>query len=329
MFSKVNEAVVDRTRICFDGNSWRGQKRRRSFRQASSAWKRVLLTRATKADCDLVEYLERALGDYELKSRVRVERDLVFGRSLRAKKDLCAGDVLVSLPRSQRVVVDVVGEGDGDDELNEWSKKLSRSIVKDKHERRDNVRVWLESLPEKAPKLASIFWTEAMINDSVRDVEMRERLLKARRTHETFCEEEAFDGDKEELSRIRSFLHTRFFTDGKHRWNAPLIDFCNHAREANCFVRINRGKFNSQGKLASAEISAVVNSDDVDEEEEYFELVVSDECDYIEAGEHLTICYASGVDSNRILFEQFGFLADAEESLSFITNRELVDSYLK
>jgi hypothetical protein len=140
---------------------------------------------------------------------------------------------------------------------------------------------------------------------------------------------------------MRSFLQSRVFADERRRkWTAPLIDFCNHDAEANCFVRTNFGKENKQGKQATAEIcdeSFIARwreegeggggDDDGgdDDDEEYFELVVSDEGS-IDVDEPLTISYANSSDES-LFFEQYGFLLENGEN-SFLNDAESVQKFL-
>ena len=231
--------------------------------------------------------------------------------------------------RARFVVLSSSSE-DEDEDIYSWSKPLAKRLVFDEKERKRH-EVWLKSLPKEAPRVPGIYMEEEEIERWVKDMTLRERLIRSRRDHRAFVNGCCGDDEKEkrELSRMRSFLQSRIFADDKkRRWNAPLIDFCNHSFEANCFVRTNVGKENKQGKIATAEIC----DDSFEEkEEEYFELVVSDEGS-IDVDEPLTISYAplrSGNTNASLFFEQYGFLLeDTENSASFLNSVESVEEFL-
>ena len=103
-----------------------------------------------------------------------------------------------------------------------------------------------------------------------------------------------------------------------------MIDFCNHEEEANCFVRTNVGKENKQGKTATAEICDH-DGVKVGTEEEFFELVVSDE-GLIDVDEPLTITYANA-DNTSLFFEQYGFLLDGGDSTAFLNSVDSVEDW--
>ena len=277
-------------------------------------------------------------NDFNARERVRVGKDDIEDRgyALIANRPLRAGEVVLSLPMSARFVVlsSSQEEEEEEEDIYSWSKPLAKRLVFDEKERKRH-EVWLKSLPKEAPRVPGIYMEEEEIERWVKDRTLRERLVRSRRDHRAFVNGCCGDDEKEkrELSRMRSFLQSRIFADDKkRRWNAPLIDFCNHSFEANCFVRTNVGKENKQGKIATAEIcdDSFIARDE-EKEEEYFELVVSDEGS-IDVDEPLTISYApsrSGNTNASLFFEQYGFLLeDTENSASFLNSVESVEEFL-
>ncbi len=276
----------------------------------------------------LMRHLETATAENEtLNAKVRVGRDEDHperGLTLLANRPLRAEEVVVSLPRKARVMRAV--SDDDEEDIYSWSKALAKQLEFDESERKKH-GMWLQSLPKEAPKVPGIYMGIEDIERWVKDVQLRERLIRSRKDHCAFVKEMNNNekDNKRDLSRMRSFLQSRMFTDGKQRWNAPLIDFCNHEEEANCFVRTNVGKENKQGKTATAEI----RDDDgvkVGTEEEFFELVVSDEGP-IDVDEPLTITYASA-DNTSLFFEQYGFLLDGGDSTAFLNSVDSVEKFL-
>ena len=303
------------------------RRRKKSFLSSSSF----------EEDSDaLVHFIETvAKNDFNARERVRVGKDDIEDRgyALIANRPLRAGEVVLSLPMRARFVV-LSSSSEEEEDIYSWSKPLAKRLVFDEKERKRH-EVWLKSLPKEAPRVPGIYMEEEEIERWVKDMTLRERLIRSRRDHRAFVNGCCGDDEKEkrELSRMRSFLQSRIFADDKkRRWNAPLIDFCNHSFEANCFVRTNVGKENKQGKIATAEIcdDSFIARDE-EKEEEYFELVVSDECS-IDVDEPLTISYApsrSGNTNASLFFEQYGFLLeDTENSASFLNSVESVEKFL-
>ena len=244
--------------------------------------------------------------------------------TLLANRPLRAEEVVVSLPRKARVMRAV--SDDDEEDIYSWSKALAKQLEFDESERKKH-GMWLQSLPKEAPKVPGIYMGIEDIERWVKDVQLRERLIRSRKDHCAFVNEEMNNSEKDnkrDLSRMRSFLQSRMFTDGKQRWNAPLIDFCNHEEEANCFVRTNVGKENKQGKTATAEICDH-DGVKVGTEEDFFELVVSDE-GLIDVDEPLTITYASA-DNTSLFFEQYGFLLDGGDSAAFLNSVDSVEDW--
>ena len=309
------------------GRRQRRRRRKKSFLSSSSF----------EEDSDaLVHFIETvAKNDFNARERVRVGKDDIEDRgyALIANRPLRAGEVVLSLPMRARFVV-LSSSSEEEEDIYSWSKPLAKRLVFDEKERKRH-EVWLKSLPKEAPRVPGIYMEEEEIERWVKDMTLRERLIRSRRDHRAFVNGCCGDDEKEkrELSRIRSFLQSRIFADDKkRRWNAPLIDFCNHSFEANCFVRTNVGKENKQGKIATAEIcdDSFIARDE-EKEEEYFELVVSDEGS-IDVDEPLTISYApsrSGNTNASLFFEQYGFLLeDTENSASFLNSVESVEKFL-
>ena len=303
------------------------RRRKKSFLSSSSF----------EEDSDaLVHFIETvAKNDFNARERVRVGKDDIEDRgyALIANRPLRAGEVVLSLPMRARFVV-LSSSSEEEEDIYSWSKPLAKRLVFDEKERKRH-EVWLKSLPKEAPRVPGIYMEEEEIERWVKDMTLRERLIRSRRDHRAFVNGCCGDDEKEkrELSRMRSFLQSRIFADDKkRRWNAPLIDFCNHSFEANCFVRTNVGKENKQGKIATAEIcdDSFIARDE-EKEEEYFELVVSDEGS-IDVDEPLTISYApsrSGNTNASLFFEQYGFLLeDTENSASFLNSVESVEKFL-
>ena len=310
------------------GRRQRRRRRKKSFLSSSSF----------EEDSDaLVHFIETvAKNDFNARERVRVGKDDIEDRgyALIANRPLRAGEVVLSLPMRARFVVLSSSSEEEDEDIYSWSKPLAKRLVFDEKERKRH-EVWLKSLPKEAPRVPGIYMEEEEIERWVKDMTLRERLIRSRRDHRAFVNGCCGDDEKEkrELSRMRSFLQSRIFADDKkRRWNAPLIDFCNHSFEANCFVRTNVGKENKQGKIATAEIcdDSFIARDE-EKEEEYFELVVSDEGS-IDVDEPLTISYApsrSGNTNASLFFEQYGFLLeDTENSASFLNSVESVEKFL-
>ena len=311
------------------GKRQRRRRRKKSFLSSSSF----------EEDSDaLVHFIETvAKNDFNARERVRVGKDDIEDRgyALIANRPLRAGEVVLSLPMRARFVVLSSSSEEEDEDIYSWSKPLAKRLVFDEKERKRH-EVWLKSLPKEAPRVPGIYMEEEEIERWVKDMTLRERLIRSRRDHRAFVNGCCGDDEKEkrELSRMRSFLQSRIFADDKkRRWNAPLIDFCNHSFEANCFVRTNVGKENKQGKIATAEIcdDSFFIARDEEKEEEYFELVVSDEGS-IDVDEPLTISYApsrSGNTNASLFFEQYGFLLeDTENSASFLNSVESVEKFL-
>jgi hypothetical protein len=303
------------------------RRRKKSFLSSSSF----------EEDSDaLVHFIETvAKNDFNARERVRVGKDDIEDRgyAMIANRPLRAGEVVLSLPMRARFVV-LSSSSEEEEDIYSWSKPLAKRLVFDEKERKRH-EVWLKSLPKEAPRVPGIYMEEEEIERWVKDMTLRERLIRSRRDHRAFVNGCCGDDEKEkrELSRMRSFLQSRIFADDKkRRWNAPLIDFCNHSFEANCFVRTNVGKENKQGKIATAEIcdDSFIARDE-EKEEEYFELVVSDEGS-IDVDEPLTISYApsrSGNTNASLFFEQYGFLLeDTENSASFLNSVESVEKFL-
>ena len=304
------------------------RRRKKSFLSSSSF----------EEDSDaLVHFIETvAKNDFNARERVRVGKDDIEDRgyALIANRPLRAGEVVLSLPMRARFVVLSSSSEEEDEDIYSWSKPLAKRLVFDEKERKRH-EVWLKSLPKEAPRVPGIYMEEEEIERWVKDMTLRERLIRSRRDHRAFVNGCCGDDEKEkrELSRMRSFLQSRIFADDKkRRWNAPLIDFCNHSFEANCFVRTNVGKENKQGKIATAEIcdDSFIARDE-EKEEEFFELVVWDEGS-IDVDEPLTISYApsrSGNTNASLFFEQYGFLLeDTENSASFLNSVESVEKFL-
>ena len=313
------------------------RRRKKSFLSSSSFEEEGNDTIFTTLDT-LVNFIETVVtNDFNVRERVRVGKDDVEDRgyALIANRPLRAGEVILSLPMSARFVVlsSSEEEEEEDEDIYSWSKPLAKRLVFDEKERKRH-EFWLKSLPKEAPRVPGIYMEEEEIERWVKDATLRERLMRSRRDHRAFVNGCCGDDEKEkrELSRMRSFLQSRIFADDKkRRWNAPLIDFCNHSFEANCFVRTNVGKENKQGKIATAEIcdDSFIERDE-EKEEEYFELVVSDEGS-IDVDEPLTISYAprSGNTNASLFFEQFGFLLeDPKNSASFLNSVESVEKFL-
>ena len=309
------------------GRRQRRRRRKKSFLSSSSF----------EEDSDaLVHFIETvAKNDFNARERVRVGKDDIEDRgyALIANRPLRAGEVVLSLPMRARFVV-LSSSSEEEEDIYSWPKPLAKRLVFDEKERKRH-EVWLKSLPKEAPRVPGIYMEEEEIERWVKDMTLRERLIRSRRDHRAFVNGCCGDDEKEkrELSRMRSFLQSRIFADDKkRRWNAPLIDFCNHSFEANCFVRTNVGKENKQGKIATAEIcdDSFIARDE-EKEEEYFELVVSDEGS-IDVDEPLTISYApsrSGNTNASLFFEQYGFLLeDTENSASFLNSVESVEKFL-
>ena len=310
-----------------------GKRQRRRRRKKKS----FLSSSSFEEDSDaLVHFIETvAKNDFNARERVRVGKDDIEDRgyALIANRPLRAGEVVLSLPMRARFVV-LSSSSEEEEDIYSWSKPLAKRLVFDEKERKRH-EVWLKSLPKEAPRVPGIYMEEEEIERWVKDMTLRERLIRSRRDHRAFVNGCCGDDEKEkrELSRMRSFLQSRIFADDKkRRWNAPLIDFCNHSFEANCFVRTNVGKENKQGKIATAEIcdDSFIARDE-EKEEEYFELVVSDEGS-IDVDEPLTISYAplrSGNTNASLFFEQYGFLLeDTENSASFLNSVESVEKFL-
>lgn len=307
----------------------RVSKRSVRRRRRNSRLRRIVFVASSSSSVRrLMRHLETATAENEtLNAKVRVGRDEDHperGLTLLANRPLRAEEVVVSLPRKARVMRAV--SDDDEEDIYSWSKALAKQLEFDESERKKH-GMWLQSLPKEAPKVPGIYMGIEDIERWVKDVQLRERLIRSRKDHCAFVNEEMNNSEKDnkrDLSRMRSFLQSRMFTDGKQRWNAPLIDFCNHEEEANCFVRTNVGKENKQGKTATAEIC----DDDgvkVGTEEEFFELVVSDE-GLIDVDEPLTITYANA-DNTSLFFEQYGFLLDGGDSTAFLNSVDSVEDW--
>ena len=302
----------------------------------------------------LFDHIERVSGDFSLRSKIRVGVDARFpdrGLTLLANRALRSEEVVVSLPRSCRFfITSTNNRGEDEDEEKDeyededeedvygWTRGAAKRLTLDEETKKRH-EIWLNSLPRRAPRVPGIYMEDDEIRRWVKDDALRERLTRSIADHRRFVRECRCRSSREksELSRMRSFLQSRVFADERRRkWTAPLIDFCNHDAEANCFVRTNFGKENKQGKQATAEIcdeSFVArrreggggDDDGGDDDEEYFELVVSDEGS-IDVDEPLTICYANFSDES-LFFEQYGFLLENGEN-SFLNDAESVQKFL-
>jgi len=292
----------------------------------------------------LFDHIERVSGDFSLRSKIRVERFPNRGLTLLANRALRSEEVVVSLPKTCRFFITTTnnkGEDEGEEDIYGWSKTAAKRLTLDEETKKRH-EIWLNSLPRRAPRVPGIYMEDDEIRRWVKDDALRERLTRSIADHRRFVRECRCRSSREEsdVSRMRSFLQSRVFADERRRkWTAPLIDFCNHDAEANCFVRTNFGKENKQGKQATAEIcdeSFVARrregvggdddgSDDDDDDEEYFELVVSDEGS-IDVDQPLTICYANSSDES-LFFEQYGFLLENGEN-SFLNDAESVQKFL-
>jgi len=305
----------------------------------------------------LFDHIERVSGDFSLRSKIRVGGDARFpdrGLTLLANRALRSEEVVVSLPRSCRFfITSTNNRGEDEDEEKDeyededeedvygWTRGAAKRLTLDEETKKRH-EIWLNSLPRRAPRVPGIYMEDDEIRRWVKDDALRERLTRSIADHRRFVRECRCRSSREEseLSRMRSFLQSRVFADERRRkWTAPLIDFCNHDAEANCFVRTNFGKENKQGKQATAEIcdeSFVArlreegeggggDDDGGDDDEEYFELVVSDEGS-IDVDEPLTISYANSSDES-LFFEQYGFLLENGEN-SFLNDAESVQKFL-
>jgi len=211
----------------------------------------------------LFDHIERVSGDFSLRSKIRVGIDKRFpnrGLTLLANRALRSEEVVVSLPKRCRFFVTRTnnrGEEDEDEEdIYGWSKTAAKRLTLDEETKKRH-EIWLNSLPRRAPRVPGIYMEDDEIQRWVKDDALRERLTRSIADHRRFVRECRCRSSREEseVSRMRSFLQSRVFADERRRkWTAPLIDFCNHDAEANCFVRTNFGKENKQGKQATAEI---------------------------------------------------------------------------
>jgi len=303
-------------------------------------------TSSSKSLDALFDHIERVSGDFSLRSKIRVGTDARFpsrGLTLLANRALRSEEVVVSLPKTCRFFVTRTNDGGEEDEedIYGWSKTAAKRLTLDEETKKRH-EIWLNSLPRRAPRVPGIYMEDDEIQRWVKDDALRERLTRSIADHRRFVRECRCRSSREEseVSRMRSFLQSRVFADERRRkWTAPLIDFCNHDAEANCFVRTNFGKENKQGKQATAEIcdeSFVArlreegeggggDDDGGDDDEEYFELVVSDEGS-IDVDEPLTISYANSSDES-LFFEQYGFLLENGEN-SFLNDAESVQKFL-
>ena len=328
-------------------------RRRRRHRNVVSRIRRrpgpAATTTTSSSSLDaLFDHIERVSGDFSLRSKIRVGTDARFpsrGLTLLANRALRSEEVVVSLPKTCRFFMTRTNDGEDEDEDEEdiygWSKTAAKRLTLDEETKKRH-EIWLNSLPRRAPRVPGIYMEDDEIQRWVKDHALRERLTRSIADHRQFVRECRCRSSREEseLSRMRSFLQSRVFADERRRkWTAPLIDFCNHDVEANCFVRTNFGKENKQGKQATAEIcdeSFVArrreegeggggDDDGGDDDEEYFELVVSDEGS-IDVDEPLTISYANSSDES-LFFEQYGFLLENGEN-SFLNDAESVQKFL-
>ena len=329
-------------------------RRRRRHRNVVSRIRRrppaaTTTTTSSSSSLDaLFDHIERVSGDFSLRSKIRVGTDARFpsrGLTLLANRALRSEEVVVSLPKTCRFFMTRTNDGEDEDEDEEdiygWSKTAAKRLTLDEETKKRH-EIWLNSLPRRAPRVPGIYMEDDEIRRWVKDHALRERLTRSIADHRQFVRECRCRSSREEseLSRMRSFLQSRVFADERRRkWTAPLIDFCNHDVEANCFVRTNFGKENKQGKQATAEIcdeSFVArrreegeggggDDDGGDDDEEYFELVVSDEGS-IDVDEPLTISYANSSDES-LFFEQYGFLLENGEN-SFLNDAESVQKFL-
>ena len=329
-------------------------RRRRRHRNVVSRIRRrppaaTTTTTSSSSSLDaLFDHIERVSGDFSLRSKIRVGTDARFpsrGLTLLANRALRSEEVVVSLPKTCRFFMTRTNDGEDEDEDEEdiygWSKTAAKRLTLDEETKKRH-EIWLNSLPRRAPRVPGIYMEDDEIQRWVKDHALRERLTRSIADHRQFVRECRCRSSREEseLSRMRSFLQSRVFADERRRkWTAPLIDFCNHDVEANCFVRTNFGKENKQGKQATAEIcdeSFVArrreegeggggDDDGGDDDEEYFELVVSDEGS-IDVDEPLTISYANSSDES-LFFEQYGFLLENGEN-SFLNDAESVQKFL-
>ena len=330
-------------------------RRRRRHRNVVSRIRRrpgpaaTTTTTSSSSSLDaLFDHIERVSGDFSLRSKIRVGTDARFpsrGLTLLANRALRSEEVVVSLPKTCRFFMTRTNDGEDEDEDEEdiygWSKTAAKRLTLDEETKKRH-EIWLNSLPRRAPRVPGIYMEDDEIRRWVKDHALRERLTRSIADHRQFVRECRCRSSREEseLSRMRSFLQSRVFADERRRkWTAPLIDFCNHDVEANCFVRTNFGKENKQGKQATAEIcdeSFIArwreegeggggDDDGGDDDEEYFELVVSDEGS-IDVDEPLTISYANSSDES-LFFEQYGFLLENGEN-SFLNDAESVQKFL-
>ena len=128
------------------------------------------------------------------------------GLTLLANRPLRAEEVVVSLPRKARVMRAV--SDDDEEDIYSWSKALAKQLEFDERKKHG---MWLQSLPKEAPKVPGLYMGIEDIERWVKDVQLRERLIRSRKDHCAFVNEEMNNSEKDnkDLSRMRSFLQSR------------------------------------------------------------------------------------------------------------------------